>query len=95
LVSIEAKNLGALRQTAAGATAGKHLFPKTFIATMPKSGHRGVFKRTTNKRLPIKKIWLPIYNEAERIIKETIDEEASKKFEQYFLHEIQFATGLL
>jgi hypothetical protein len=30
-----------------------------FIATMPRSGHRGVFRRSGSARLPIKQLWGP------------------------------------
>jgi hypothetical protein len=55
---------GAKRQTKRGVTAkiegkGKpHLFEGAFIAVMP-SGHKGVFKRSGDKRLPIKEEKLP------------------------------------
>jgi hypothetical protein len=48
------------RQTAAGVTAvigGKRqLFKGAFIGIMP-GGHRGVFRRRTNKRLPIREMY--------------------------------------
>lgn len=32
-------------------------YPHAFLATMPKSGHRGVFARKTTKRLPIQELF--------------------------------------
>lgn len=50
----------AARQTKAGVTANawgvRKLYRHTFIATM-KSGHEGVFVRTSKKRVPIKELW--------------------------------------
>jgi Prophage minor tail protein Z (GPZ) len=37
---------------------GRHSVPGSFIATMP-SGHRGVFKRRTTRRLPISELFGP------------------------------------
>jgi hypothetical protein len=95
VVSIRARDLGNLRQTSAGAAAGKHSFAGAFVATMPKTGYRSAFKRTTKKRYPVKEMWLPIYNEAAAIIEKMIDAEASAIFEKYFLHELRFITGAL
>ncbi|GHT93691.1 hypothetical protein FACS1894122_09300 [Alphaproteobacteria bacterium] len=95
VVSIRARDLGNLRQTFDGVAAGKHSFEKAFVATMPKTGHASAFKRTTKKRLPIKEMWLPIYNEATQIIEKMIDAEASAIFEKYFFHELRFITGAL
>ncbi|GHU17305.1 hypothetical protein FACS189472_04010 [Alphaproteobacteria bacterium] len=95
MVSIKARDLGSLRQTSVGAIAGKHMFEGAFVATMPKTGHASVFKRTTKKRLPIKEMWLPIYNEATQIIEKMIDAEASAIFEKHFLHELRFITGAI
>lgn len=48
------------KQTGKGVTANawgvRKLYKGTFIATM-KSGHTGVFARTTKKRFPIKELW--------------------------------------
>lgn len=48
------------RQTRRGVTAkawgARKTYPGTFVATM-RSGHTGVFKRTSSKRLPIKELW--------------------------------------
>lgn len=50
----------AAKQTRKGVTAkawgNRKLYPGTFIATM-KSGHQGVFRRTSKARLPIKELY--------------------------------------
>lgn len=69
------------RQTRAGvmATVGgkRRLFKGAFISTMP-GGHIGVFRRRTDKRLPIREMWGPsipgtmaedhIYKSLERVV---------------------------
>jgi hypothetical protein len=52
------------RQTAIGVRAAKpwgraQVFKTAFIATMPKTGYRGVFRRSGDARLPIKQMWGP------------------------------------
>lgn len=49
---IKAGYLGTPRRTAGGARVGQHVFPGSFVATMP-SGHVGIFHRAGRARLPI------------------------------------------
>jgi hypothetical protein len=90
LMGVRAKDIGPLRQTLAGAIAGKHLFAKAFIATMRRSKHIGIFKRKTSSRLPIAEQYLPIYKEAAALIEKLVDEKTADRFEHYFRHEIKF-----
>lgn len=63
--------IGALRQLKRGARAGRHYFEGSFLATM-QSGHRGVFYRTDDSRLPIEEEAVPI----------TVSEDVMRKIEQ-------------
>jgi hypothetical protein len=49
---VRASDVGAPRQTRAGARAGKHFFDRAFVARVT-SGHIGIFKRAGHSRLPI------------------------------------------
>lgn len=60
----------------ASAWGNAKLYPGTFIATM-KSGHTGVFARTSRKRLPIKELWGP------GIAKTMADDAVSRVLEDY------------
>ena len=89
LYGIKASLLGSMRQTAIGAKAGKSQFTGAFVATMP-TGHRGIFKRKTKSRLPIREVVLPLEPVASNIIKGFVDSGAGEKFIQYFRHELGF-----
>lgn len=52
---VKAAYAGRLRQHDWGASAGQYLFPGGFIATMP-SRHRGIFKRKSDRSLPIQEM---------------------------------------
>ena len=45
---IPAERAGPIRETRNGAAAGRWIYPDYFVATMPKTGHTGVFIRTVN-----------------------------------------------
>jgi hypothetical protein len=94
LYGIKASKLGAPKQNATGASVGKHQFPGAFVAKMPKSGHVGIFKRKTFKRLPIQEQYVQLEPEASKIIRETVENEASAVFVKYFDHELDYAANL-
>lgn len=83
------------RKTAKGVSAapwGKRRVHKgAFIAKMP-SGRRGVFKRTSKNRLPIKELWGPsiprvfLEGDVQRSLKHTINTNWPKNF----AHEIRY-----
>lgn len=89
LYGIKASLIGNMRQTSTGAKAGKSQFTGAFVATMP-TGHRGIFKRKTKSRLPIREVVLPLEPVASNIIKGFVDSGAGEKFIQYFRHELGF-----
>ena len=86
--SIFVKDLPNVRQNVIGVTAGGQMYPHAFIATLRKGGKPGVYQRTTTKRFPVKRVTIPIYSEANRIIEQLIGTEAQKIFGKRFLHEI-------
>ena len=45
---VHADKAGRVRQTKGGAAAGRHIYPDYFVATMPSTGHVGVFIREAN-----------------------------------------------
>jgi hypothetical protein len=94
LYGIKASKLGALKQNAGGASVGKHQFPGSFVAKMPRTGHVGIFKRKTAKRLPIQEQYVQLNPEASQIIQQTIENEASHIFRKYFDHELSYAARL-
>jgi hypothetical protein len=92
LYGIKASKLGIPKQSAIGASVGKHRFPGAFVAKMPKTNHVGVFKRKTNKRLPIQEQYVQLEPEASKIIEKTVGNEALSVFAKYFNHEIAYVT---
>ena len=90
LCGIKASKLGNLKQDANGASVAGFRFDGAFIAKMPKSGHTGIFKRKTAKRLPIQEQYVQIEPKASEIIKRNINFEASEIFMKYFKHEIDY-----
>jgi hypothetical protein len=93
LRAIMAIKLGTPRQTASGVTVGHHKFPGAFIARIPRTGHVGVFKRKTRKRLPIQEQYIPVGINASNIIRHYVDDEAPAVFMRYFEHEIRYVTS--
>jgi len=60
------------RRPGGGARAGQHRFPGSFVATM-RSGHRGVFTRSVESRLPIEEEGVELL-EAEAAVRRAKDE---------------------
>ena len=89
LYGVKASKLGVMRQTAQGAKVGKYMFEKAFIATM-RTGHRGVFKRKTQSRLPIQEVAIALEPVASNIIKGFVDSDAGNKFAHFLKHELNF-----
>ena len=83
------------RKTKKGVSAapwGKRRIHKgAFIAKMP-SGHRGVFKRTSKERLPIKELWGPSIPKAflHQDIQQSLKRVINTKWPGNFAHEIRF-----
>lgn len=84
-------DVGVQRQTALGARAGRFLFPRSFIATMP-HGHRGIYRRRTAQALPIQEVRVPLGAKAAAIIVALVKEQTMPQFQRYFAHELAFAT---
>ena len=93
LYGIKASKLGNVKQDASGASVASFRFEGAFVAKMPKSGHTGIFKRKTAKRLTIQEQYIQINPEASEIIRRNVDFEASEIFMKYFKHEIEYATS--
>jgi hypothetical protein len=94
LYGVPAAKLGNSKQDARGSSIAGHNFPGAFIAKMPRSGHVGIYKRKTSKRLPIKEQHVQIDPPASDIIKKNIDDEAAEIFMKYFKHELDYATRI-
>jgi hypothetical protein len=92
---IQARDLGSLKQTPAGAKAGNQLFPGSFVATLKPGAKVGIYRRKTKKRFPVKSVTIPIFEEATKIIEELAGDEARSVFEKRFRHEISRLTGAL
>ena len=92
--ALKGKDLGNMSQASLGAKAGKYMFEGTFVATM-KSGHQGIFKRKTAKRLPIKELYVPLDNYASKLIRSLIDQESEAVFRKNFEHQIKRLTGVI
>ena len=90
LYGIKASKLGNVKQDASGASVAGFRFDGAFVAKMPKSGHTGIFKRKTAKRLPIQEQYVQIEPRASEIIRRNVDFEASEIFMKYFKHEIDY-----
>jgi hypothetical protein len=63
--------------------------PNAFIATM-KSGHRGVFKRVTSKRLPLIQLYGPSLGRVFEKFRAAGLARTLEAFEKNFDHELQF-----
>lgn len=70
--------LGNIKQTKIGARVGSRMYEGAFIATM-KNSHIGIFKR---RYIPIDEI--KINMQAQKIMKELVDNEVERVFEKYF-----------
>jgi hypothetical protein len=92
---IQARDLGSLKQTPAGAKAGNQLFPGAFVATLKPGAKPGIYRRKTKKRFPVKSVTIPIFYEATKIIEELVGDEARSVFEKRFKHEISRLTGAI
>jgi hypothetical protein len=92
---ILARDLGSLKQTPAGAKAGSQLFPGAFIATLKPGAKIGIYRRKTKKRFPVKSVSIPIFDEATKIIKELVGDEARSVFEKRFKYEISRLSGAI
>lgn len=82
------------RQTANGATAApwaqRRLFKGTFIARM-RSGHEGVFKRTSKRRLPIKELYGPgiAATMAEKVVQDELVEYGEERITANVMRQLE------
>ena len=83
------KDLSGVKQTPIGVSAGGKMYPHAFIATLKKGGNPGVYRRKTTKRIPVKSVNIPIFDDAVKSIEYLIGTEAAKVFERRFLYEIR------
>ena len=91
--SVFAKDLLPINQNAVGVVAGGKVYPHAFIASLQKGWKPGVYRRTTKKRLPVKSVTIPIFDDAINRVENLIGTEAKQVFEKRFLHEIKRITG--
>lgn len=91
--SVLVRDLPGVRQTLPGVVAGGVLYPHAFIATLRKGGKPGVYRRVGKSRLPVKRVTIPIFQEATKALEILLGEEGRKFFEKRFLHEITRITG--
>lgn len=86
------------RQAASGTSAKawnkRKLYKGTFIATM-KSGHKGVFKRSSKKRLPVKELYGPSIPQtmASGAIDSAMKRHAGNAWPKNWKHELEFYLG--
>ena len=83
-----------LRQTKNGVRVGKRFFPGAFVADVYGAGQESAWKRLGRKRVPLMKMMVPIQPEVEEILPHYID-EAAKKFEERFEHDLKYLMGKL
>ena len=86
---IKATQLGAARPTRQGVRTGQRFWSHAFTATMP-SGHRGVFKRRGQARLPIQEMQLVVTGRMAKAMQMLADDKAAHYFEQTFAHELRY-----
>ena len=87
--SVFVKDLSGIKQTPIGVSAGGKIYPHAFIATLKKGEKPGVYRRKTTKRIPVKSVKIPIFDDAVKSIEYLIGAEAAKVFERRFLYEIR------
>ncbi len=71
--------------------SGKTAFDHAFMATMPSTGHTGIFERETSKRFPVRELLgpsVPQMIDANETVKEEIAEKIEKTFDERIDHEI-------
>lgn len=87
---IPAFKLGSARQTRTGVTVrGGRRYDGAFLATMP-SGRRGVFERTSARRLPIQEKHLSIVEHVREAMEEIGGTAAVEQLRKTFEHELNF-----
>ena len=87
--SVFVKDLSGVKQTPIGVSAGGKMYPHAFIATLKKGEKPGVYRRKTTKRIPVKSVKIPIFDDAVKSIEYLVGAEAAKVFERRFLYEIR------
>lgn len=85
--------LGKVQQNQVGTSVNGVTFPHAFIATLHKGGRRGVYRRTTKKRFPVKSVTIPFFEEATKIINDLLGSEVQEVFTKRFLHEVSRLSG--
>ncbi len=86
---INAINLGAARQNARGVRVARRQYDHAFLATMP-NGHRGIFRRSSETRLPIKEVRIVITGRMAKAMEQLSDGPALKQFDAVFQRELNF-----
>jgi hypothetical protein len=96
LIQFNARGPEPSRGKGKGVTArlpgGRGRYPNAFIATMG-SGHRGVFQRSGNGRLPVHELFGPSLGHVFSKYEESAVARTLQAFEQNFGHELDFEMG--
>jgi hypothetical protein len=87
---IRAAYLGRLAQQRAGAKAGQHFFPRSFVATMP-SGHRSVFIRQGKTALPIREQSHSLTGA--QLIVDSVQSRAHQRLIDILRHELEYEVN--
>jgi len=90
---IYVRDLGKVHQNKIGVKVGGQTFSHAFIAKLKPNLKEGIYRRTTRKRFPIKRVTIPIITETQRAIELFLGAEASSFFNKRFLHELERITG--
>ena len=86
---IKAEQLGSVRQTAGGTRAGQYYWPHAFIWTTP-GGQRGVFRRSSKSRLPIRAVQLIVTSRMAERMQQLSQGPAIQQFDKTFARELRY-----
>ncbi len=86
---INAMNLGAARQNSRGVRVGRRQYDHAFLATMP-TGHRGIFRRTSDDRLPIREVQIVITGRMATVMEHLSDGPVLQQFDKVFQRELNY-----
>lgn len=90
---VSAFKLGRSKQTKKGVRVRGRFYDDAFIGTMPKTGHKGIFRRKGKERLPLQEMYFVIAPAVQAAMDEYVGDKGQKYLERAFNHELKFVMS--
>lgn len=90
---VSAYKTGRARQTKKGVRVKGRFYEGAFIATMPKTGHKGVYRRKGKERFPLQEMYFVIAPAIQAAMEEYVGDKGQRYLQRTFNHELKFVMS--